>query len=302
MIVKVKEPLEQEYDLFKEGQILYTYLHLAADKSLTDAMLAKKIKGVAYETMEGPNRTLPCLMPMSEIAGRLSVQEGEKYLEKTYGGRGILLAGVTGVPKGNIVIIGAGNVGTNACKMAVGTNARVTILDLNLQRLQYIDDIFGGKVQTLYSSEENLVNSLKEADLVIGAVLIPGAKAPKLVRREHLKLMKKGAVMVDVAVDQGGCFETTHPTTHTDPIFVVDGIVQYCVANMPGAVARTSTQALTNATLNYGLEIANKGVEQACKDNHAIMTGLNVYEGKITFKGVADAFGMEYVKAEDAIK
>ena len=301
MIVKVKEPLPAEYGLFKPGQILYTYLHLAADKELTDAMLAAKIKGVAYETMVGPNRSLPCLAPMSEIAGRLSIQEGEKYLEKTFGGRGVLLAGVPGVEKGKVVILGGGNVGTNACKMAVGTGAQVTILDINLARLAYLDDIFGGKVQTLYSSEGNIIKAISDADLVVGAVLIPGAVTPKLVRKEHLQYMKKGAVLVDVAVDQGGCFGTTHATTHTDPIFEVDGIVHYCVANMPGAVPRTSTLALTNATLKYGVELANKGLEKACKENNTLLTGLNVYEGKITFKAVADAFGMEYVPAEQVI-
>jgi len=301
MVCKVKEPVESEYKYFRENMILYTYLHLADNKPLTEALLEKKVKAIAYETIVGPRGGLPCLAPMSHIAGRLSVQEGAKYLEKTYGGRGVLLAGVPGVARGNIVILGGGNVGTNACKMAVGMGANVTVLDLNLERLGYLDDVFPKQITTLYASRGNVLEAIKEADLVIGAVLIPGAVAPKLVRKDDLKLMKPGAVIVDVAIDQGGCIETSHATTHTDPIFEVDGIVHYCVANMPGAVARTSTQALANATLPYGLKIAKMGAEAACKADKGLMQGLNCYDGKVTFKGVSDAFGMEYVEAETLI-
>ena len=301
MVCKVKEPVESEYKYFRENMILYTYLHLADNKPLTEALLEKKVKSIAYETIVGPRGGLPCLAPMSHIAGRLSVQEGAKYLEKTYGGRGVLLAGVPGVARGNIVILGGGNVGTNACKMAVGMGANVTVLDLNLERLGYLDDVFPKQITTLYASRGNVLEAIKEADLVIGAVLIPGAVAPKLVRKDDLKLMKPGAVIVDVAIDQGGCIETSHATTHTDPIFEVDGIVHYCVANMPGAVARTSTQALANATLPYGLKIAKMGAEAACKADKGLMQGLNTYNGKVTFKGVSDAFGMEYVEAETLI-
>ena len=299
MICKVKEPVESEYQYFRENMILYTYLHLADNKPLTEALLAKKVKAIAYETIVGPRGGLPCLAPMSHIAGRLSVQEGAKYLEKTYGGRGVLLAGDPGVARGNIVILGGGNVGTNACKMAVGMGANVTVLDLNLERLGYLDDIFPKQITTLYASRGNVLEAIKQADLVIGAVLVPGAVAPKLVKKEDLKLMKPGAVIVDVAIDQGGCIETSHATTHTDPIFEVDGIVHYCVANMPGAVARTSTQALANATLPYGLKIAKLGAEAACKAYEGLMKGLNC---KITFKGVAEAFGMEYIDPEILIK
>ena len=301
MIVKVKEPLECEYKYFREGLIIYTYLHLADNKSLTDAMLKAKVKGVAYETIIGRTGNLPCLAPMSHIAGRLSIQEGAKYLEKTFGGRGVLLAGVPGVACGNVVVLGGGNVGANACKMAVGMGANVTVLDLNLARLEYLDDIFQKQVTTLYASRGNVLEAIKTADLVVGAVLVPGAVAPKLIRKEDLKLMKKGAVIVDVAIDQGGNAETSHATTHDDPIYEVDGIIHYCVANMPGAVSRTSTQALANATLPYGLKLASKGVEAACKEDKGLMAGLNCYDGKITFAGVAEAFGMEYVAPETLI-
>ena len=301
MIVKVKEPLECEYKYFREGLIIYTYLHLADNKPLTDAMLKAKVKGVAYETIIGRTGNLPCLAPMSHIAGRLSIQEGAKYLEKTFGGRGVLLAGVPGVACGNVVVLGGGNVGANACKMAVGMGANVTVLDLNLARLEYLDDIFQKQVTTLYASRGNVLEAIKTADLVVGAVLVPGAVAPKLIRKEDLKLMKKGAVIVDVAIDQGGNAETSHATTHDDPIYEVDGIIHYCVANMPGAVSRTSTQALANATLPYGLKLASKGVEAACKEDKGLMAGLNCYDGKITFAGVAEAFGMEYVTPEALI-
>lgn len=293
MIVKVKEPIECEYPYFKEGLLLYTYLHLAADEPLTKALLDAKVTAVAYETIVGREGGLPCLAPMSEIAGRMAVQEGAKYLEKTYGGRGVLLAGVPGVEKGNVVILGGGNVGTNACKIAVGMGANVTVLDVNLNRLAYLDDIFDKRITTLYSTRDNIQKAVAKADLVIGSVLLPGRATPKLLRREDLSLMKPGAVVVDVAVDQGGCVETTHATTHDDPIFMVDGVVHYCVANMPGAVARTSTLALGNATLSYGLELAAKGVA-ACKEDKGLLAGLNCFGGKCTFPGVAEALNLEY--------
>lgn len=298
MIVKVKEPQPSEYDLFREGQILYTYLHLAASEELTEELMKRKIKGVAYETIELDDGRLPCLQPMSEIAGRLSVQEGAKYLEKTFGGRGVLLGGVPGVRRGRVAIIGGGVVGTNACKIAVGIGADVTILDINHKRLAYLDDIFSTQVTTLYSTESNIESVLTESDLVIGAVLVPGAKAPNLVKRSQLKLMKKGAVIVDVAVDQGGCVETTRPTTHDDPVFVVDDVVHYCVANMPGAVALSSTQALTSTTLPYGLMIADGGLEQAARISEPLKKGINIYEGKCTYGHVASTFGIEYTPAE----
>lgn len=298
MIVKVKEPIEPEYRFFRKDLILYTYLHLAAEEPLTKALLESGMKAVAYETIVGRDGGLPCLAPMSEIAGRMSVQEGAKYLEKTYGGRGVLLAGVPGVERGNVVILGGGSVGTNACKIAVGMGANVTVLDVNLKRLEYLDDIFARQITTLYSTHENVLKAIANADLVVGAVLIPGRVTPKLVKKEDLALMKPGAVIVDVAVDQGGCVETSHPTTHADPVFNVDGIVHYCVANMPGAVARTSTQALVNATLPYGLELAGKGVEAACKADRGLMLGLNCYNGKCTCPGVAEGLGLPYVDPE----
>ena len=294
MIVKVKEPIEEEYQYLHEGQILYTYLHLAPNKPLVDALLEKKVKAVAYETIKDENGNLPCLRPMSQIAGRLSVQEGAKYLEKGFGGRGILLGGVPGVERGKIVIVGGGVAGTYAAKAAVGIDAQVTILDINANRLAYLEDIFGASVTTLYSSEANVRKALSEADLVIGSVLIPGSATPKLVRREHLGLMKKGAVIVDIAIDQGGCCESSRVTTHDDPIYVEEGIVHYCVGNMPGAVPRTSTVALTNTTMRYGLMIANLGLEKACA-NEAVKSGVNCYLGKLTNKNVADAHGYDYV-------
>ncbi|GHU08776.1 alanine dehydrogenase [Spirochaetia bacterium] len=293
MIIKVKEPQEQEYALLREGQILFTYLHLAADEEQTKALLDKKVIGIAYETIQQEDGTLPCLKPMSEIAGRLSIQEGAKYLERPFGGRGVLLSGVPGVPRGKIVILGGGVVGQNAARIASGMGANTTVLDISLNRLAYIDDIYHGTVETLYSNEANIRAVLRDCDLLIGAVLIPGARAPKLVRREHLSLMKKKSVIVDVAVDQGGCIETTKPTTHDNPTFEVDGVVHYCVANMPGAVALTSTIALTGATLTYGLAIADLGPEKACKTRADLKRGLNVYRGKCTFKDVAAAFGLE---------
>ena len=295
LIVKVKEPVESEYRYFRRDQILYTYLHLAADGPLTRALLDSGVKAIAYETIVGRNGGLPCLAPMSEIAGRMAVQEGAKYLEKTYGGRGILLSGVPGVERGNVVILGGGNVGTNACKIATGMGANVTVLDVNGQRLAYLDDIFPRQITTLYATRDNIRRALAQADLVIGAVLLPGRATPKLVLREDLALMRPGAVVVDVAVDQGGCIATSHPTTHDAPTFVVDGILHYCVANMPGAVARTSTMALVNATLPYGLELAAQGVEGACRADRGLLAGLNCYGGHCTCSGVAAALNLEYV-------
>jgi alanine dehydrogenase len=294
MIVKVKEPLADEYPKIRAGQIVYTYLHLAADKPLTEALLASGAKGVAYETVTDRFGKLPLLKPMSEVAGRLSVQEGAKYLESPLGGRGTLLGGVTGVAPANVVIIGGGTVGTNSAKMAVGLGARVTVIDRDLDRLEYLDDIFGGRVTTLYSTNIAIHRALETADLTVGSVLLPGAAAPKLIKRSYLKDMKKKSVLVDVAVDQGGCAETTHPTYHDDPTYVVDDVVHYTVANMPGAVALTSTLALTNATLPYGLKIAGQGLETAAKKDPGILNGINVYEGKLTFEPVAIAHGLEY--------
>ena len=303
MMVKVKEPLEEEYPLFHDGLILYTYLHLAADKPQMDALLKGKIKGVAYETLQEKDGSLPLLIPMSQIAGRLSVQEGAKYLEKTFGGRGVLLAGVPGTPKANVVILGGGTVGTNACRIAAGMGADVTIIDISLKRLEQLDHMFGSRIQTLVSTDSNIENAVKNADLVIGAVLIPGRATPKLFKKQYLKEMKPGSVFVDVAVDQGGCGETTKVTTHDAPIFIEEGIVHYCVGNMPGAVPRTSTIALTNATLQYGLQIADKGLEKAALDNPAIASGINTYDGKLTCKNVADSFeGYEYTQIESVLQ
>ncbi len=291
MMIKVKEPLPDEYDLFHEGLILYTYLHLAAEPELTEALVKYKVKSVAYETLQERDRSLPLLSPMSHIAGRLSIQEGAKYLEKRFGGEGVLLSGVPGTPKANVVILGAGQVGTNACKIAVGMGANVTIIDINVARLSYLDDIFGARIQTLVSTDANIEKAVTDADLVIGCVLIPGASTPKLFKRKYLKEMRPGAVFVDVAIDQGGSGESSHVTSHDDPIFIEDGVVHYCVGNMPGAVPRTSTIALTNSTVRYGLQIAGKGLEEACKANEVIYSGVNTYDGKITFKGVADSLG-----------
>ncbi len=290
MIIKVKEPLPAEYGFFHEGLILYTYLHLAPDPEQTEALLKGKVKGVAYETLMERDGSLPLLAPMSQIAGRLSIQQGAKYLEKRFGGEGILLAGVPGTPKAEVVILGAGTVGANACKIAVGMGANVTIIDINLKRLEYLDEIFGSRIQTLVSNDANIENAVKKADLVIGSVLIPGASTPKLFKRAYLKEMKPGAVFVDVAIDQGGCGESSHVTSHDDPIFIEDGVVHYCVGNMPGAVPRTSTIALTNATLRYGLQIANYGLEEACRQNEVIYSAVNTYDGKITFGKVAEVY------------
>jgi len=294
MIVKVKEPLTDEYPLMRENQIIYTFLHLAADKPLTDALLAKKTKAVAYETIRDKKGGLPLLKPMSEVAGKLSVQAGARSLEKPQGGSGVLLGGVPGVAQGKVVIIGGGVVGVSAMKIAIGMGAKVTIIDRDLDRLSYLDDVWGQKIQTMYSTAYNIEKAITEADLVVGAVLIPGAAAPKLIKREHLAKMKPGSVIVDVAVDQGGCCETTKATYHDAPTFVVDGIVHYCVANMPGAVSQTSTSALTNATLSYGLKIANMGLEAAVKADEYLLPGVNCYLGKLSCQEVADDFGMEY--------
>ena len=295
MIIKVKEPLEPEYELFHEGQILFTYLHLAPDPEQTQALLKKKVTAIAYETVQLADRSLPLLMPMSEVAGRLSIQTGARLLESNCGGRGILLGGVSGVERANVVIVGGGNVGTNAAKMAVGLGANVTVLDISAKRLAYLDDIFGGRVQTLLSNSYNIANAVRNADLVVGCVLIPGAKAPKLVTEEMVKTMRPGSVLVDVAIDQGGSIETIDRiTTHSDPYFVKHGVIHYSVANMPGAVPRTSTLALTGATLPYALKIANMGAEAACKADSALMKGLNTYNGHLTFQAVADAQGLKY--------
>ena len=294
MIVKVKEPEPCEYQYLREGQILYTYLHLAANPELASVLLERGVKAVAFETITDADGNLPCLRPMSQIAGRLSIQEGAKYLEKAYGGRGSLLGGVPGVERGKIVIIGGGVAGTYAAKAAVGIDAQVTLLDVNLNRLSYLEDIFGASVTTLYSTEANIRKSLREADLVIGSVLIPGASTPKLIRREHLGIMKKGAVIVDIAIDQGGCCESSHVTTHDNPVYIDEGIVHYCVGNMPGAVPNTSTIALSNATFRYGMLIAQHGLEGAMKLDRGLVMGLNIYAGKCANRNLADSLGLEY--------
>ena len=294
MIMKVKEPIESEYHLIKEGQILFTYFHFASGEALTKAMIGNRSICLAYETVEMADRSLPLLIPMSEVAGRMSIQEGAKYLEKTFGGYGVLLGGVPGVPPAKVLIIGGGIVGTEAAKMAGGLGADVTIVDVSLKRLRYLDDIMPANVKTLMSNEYNIREMVRTHDVIIGAVLIPGAKAPKLVTRDMLATMRSGTVLVDVAVDQGGCFETTVPTTHDHPTFVIEKVIHYCVANMPGAVPRTSTLALTNATLPYAIELANKGWEKACTENDALRKGLNVVQGKVVYQGVADAFGLPY--------
>jgi alanine dehydrogenase len=298
MVMHVKEPLEPEYGMIREGQIIFTYLHLAAAESLTRALIAAGSVNVAYETIQRADGSLPLLTPMSEVAGRMAIQQGAKYLEMAHGGDGILLGGVPGVDPGTVLILGGGVVGINAAKMACGLGAKVYLLDKNLDRLRYLSDVMPRNCFLLMSTPAAIRDLLTRADVVVGAVLIPGAKAPKLITRDMLKIMKKGAVLVDVAIDQGGSFETSKPTTHSNPIFILDGIVHYCVANMPGAVPKTSTQALTNATLPYALEIANKGWVKAMKENPEIRPGANVVNGKITCQGVADAFGMEFTPIE----
>ncbi|MGZ8810236.1 MAG: alanine dehydrogenase [Thermoanaerobaculia bacterium] len=295
MIVKVKEPVADDLKRMKDGQVLFTYLHLAPVPDLTASLLRKKIKGIAYETITGRGGSLPLLTPMSEVAGRMSVHIGAYYLQRPNGGRGILLGGVPGVLPGDVVIIGGGVVGINAAKMALGLGARVTILDNNLDRLRYLDDIFRGTVQTLASNKAHIADAVRIADLLVGGVLIPGAAAPKLVTREMVKTMKKGSVIVDVAIDQGGCVEGVHPTTHSNPTFEVDGVIHYCVANMPGAVPRTSTIALTNATLPFTRILANLGFERAIRENSGLAEGVNVLDGHITYKAVAESQSRDYV-------
>jgi alanine dehydrogenase len=294
MVVKVKEPVPSEYGRLREGQTLFTFLHLAPLPELTDVLLAKRITGIAYETITDDKGRLPLLTPMSEVAGRMSAVAGASYLQKGHGGRGTLLAGVPGVPPGDVVIIGGGIVGLNAAKMALGLGGRVTILESNLDRMRYLDDIFHGTLTTLYSNHHNMMAALRRADLLIGAVLIPGRAAPKLVTRAMLRQMKEGAVVVDVAVDQGGCFETTRPTTHSNPVYVEEGVVHYCVANMPGAVPRTSTFALANATMPYALALANKGAVRAVLDDPGLMAGVNTHAGHITCEPVAESLDRPY--------
>ena len=294
MIVKVKEPIAPEYRLIRRGQLVFTYFHFASCEALTHAMIDSGAVCCAYETVERADRSLPLLIPMSEVAGRMATQEGRYFLEKPRGGKGVLLGGVPGVKPAKVFVIGAGVVGTAAARTAAGTGADVTICDISLQRLTYLADVMPRNVKTLMSSEHNIREELRHADLVIGSVLIPGAKAPKLVTREMLREMEPGTVMVDVAIDQGGCFETSHPTTHEDPVYYVDGILHYCVANIPGAVPRTSTLALTNATLPYALQLADKGWRRAAKENPELALGLNIVEGRVVYRPVAEAWGLEY--------
>jgi alanine dehydrogenase len=298
MIMKVKEPLPREYDLMHEGQIIFTYFHLAPERKLTEALLERRVIGIAYETIELDDGTLPLLTPMSEIAGRMAVHVGAYFLQKEHKGRGVLLAGVPGVEPANVVILGGGVVGTNAAKIALGMGADVTVLDINLNRLRYLDDIFFSRITTLMSNIENVKDTVTKADLLIGGILIHGARAPHVVTRDIVSQMRHGAVIVDVAVDQGGCVETTRPTSHDDPIYEVDGVIHYCVANMPGAVARTSTFALTNTTFPYCLKMANMGYKEAMRRDKALMRGLNIYDGEVTYKPVADALNMEYLSVE----
>lgn len=302
MIVKVKEPIQSELPLMRDGQVIFTYFHFAASETLTRATMDAGVIALAYETVQLPSGELPLLTPMSEVAGRLAVQQGAKYLERFFGGRGILLGGVPGVDPGTVVILGGGTVGSNAARMAAGLGAHVVILDVSLHRLRYLADVMPANVTLLHSNRYTVLAQAERADLLIGAVLLPGAKAPFLVRREDLKRMKPGAVIVDVAVDQGGCIETIHPTTHDDPIYVVDGVTHYGVANMPGAVPRTSTLALTNATFPYVMTLAQKGWKQACRDDNALMLGLSVVDGMVTYPGVAEAFGLELTPAERVLR
>jgi alanine dehydrogenase len=302
MVVKVKEPLPPEYNLLKPGHVLFTYLHLAPAPELTTMLLIQGVIGIAYETVQLDNGSLPLLTPMSEIAGKLSVQVAARYLEKENGGSGVLLGGVPGVKPGNVVILGGGTVGQNAAKIALGMGAHVTLLDISLERLRYLNDILGDRITLMASNSVNIEQSVKIADVVIGGVLVPGAKARKLVTRNMISEMRRGSVMVDVAIDQGGCFETSKATCFDDPVFLVDGVIQYCVANMPGSVARTSTFALTNATLPYVLKLANAGYEKALSDDISLRKGLNVYKNKLTNKPVAEAVGIEYIPYESAIR
>jgi len=296
LIIKVKEPLEEEYTLIKKDQIIYTFFHFASSKALTEAMIKSEAICIAYETVENIDKTLPLLTPMSEVAGRMATQQGAKFLEKPQSGFGVLLGGVPGVKPANVIVLGGGVVGTQAAKMAAGLGADVTIFDISLERLRELDDIMPKNVKTQFSNSYNIKESIKNAHLIIGAVLIPGAKAPNLITKQMLKDLRKGTVLVDVAVDQGGCFETTHPTTHENPTYIIDDVVHYSVANMPGAVPATSTEALTNATISRGLSLANKGWKKACLEDESLMLGLNIINGKIVYKAVADAFQMKYTE------
>lgn len=298
MIIKVKEPIEQEWALIKPDQLLFTYFHFASYQPLTEAMIKSKAVCLAYETVELADGSLPLLVPMSEVAGRMAIQEGAKYLEKPVKGRGVLLGGVPGVAPGKVLVLGGGIVGTQAAKMAAGLGAEVSILDINLPRLRYLSEVMPPNVNTIFSNEYTIRKMIRDHDLIIGAILIPGAKAPKLITADMLKTMRPGTVLVDVAVDQGGCFETTHPTTHDNPTYIIDHVVHYCVANMPGAVPATSTLALTNATLPYALQLANKGWKKACQDSLPLRKGLNIVGGKVVYQGVADAFGLDYTDVE----
>jgi alanine dehydrogenase len=293
MVMHVKEPQPAEYPLIRPGQVIFTFFHLAANERLTRAMIKTKAVAIAYETIRKADGSLPLLIPMSEVAGRMAIQEGAKYLEMEYGGEGVLIGGVPGVEPATVLIIGAGTVGAQAARMACGLGAKVYLIDSNLQRLRYLNDVMPPNCFTLVSSPATIRRLVREADLIVGSVLIPGAKAPKLVTRDMLKTMTRGAVLVDVAIDQGGCFETSKPTTHKDPVYTVDGVIHYCVTNMPGALAQTSTLALTNATLPYAVEIADKGWKKAMRENPSIREGANIVRGKVTFKGVADAFGLK---------
>jgi alanine dehydrogenase len=301
MIVKVKEPIAREWPMMRAGQVMYTYFHFAADKALTEAVMKSGAIAIAYETVQLPNGQLPLLTPMSEVAGRLAVQQGAKYNEKLFGGRGVLLGGVPGVAPAEVVILGGGVVGINSAKMAAGMGAHVVILDTSLDRLRYLDDVLPSNVDTVYSNRHNILEAIKKADLIIGAVLLPGKKAPHLITRADLSMIPKGCVIVDVAVDQGGCVETIKPTTHEDPTYFVDGVLHYGVANMPGSVPRTSTLALTNATLGYGLRLASQGWQEACRRDPALKLGLNVAEGKVVYGGVAEAFGMQLTDVDSVL-
>ncbi len=301
MIVKVKEPVAAEYDLLRPGQLLFTYLHLAADEPLTRTLMRNRVRAVAYETVQLDNGVLPLLTPMSEVAGRMSVQVGAHYLEATHGGIGLLLGGVPGVPGADVVIVGGGVVGTNAAQMALGLGANVTIVDKNVERLRWLDQTLHGRIHTLASNKQNIAAAVREADLVIGGVLIAGAKAPKLVTAAMVATMRRGSVVVDVAIDQGGCIETARPTSHSDPIYDVGGVIHYCVTNMPGAVPRTSTLALANATLPYGLELADLGLEEAVTRDAALAKGVNVVNGRVTYRAVAEAFGVDYTPLATAL-
>lgn len=301
MIMKIKEPIKVEYDRMQEGQLIFTYFHFAASRELTEAVVDSKSVAIAYETVEKKDRSLPLLIPMSEVAGRMASQEGAKYLEKAQGGRGVLLGGIPGVPPANVVVLGGGIVGVNAAKIAAGMGANTTIMDINVSRLRYLDDVMPRNINTMFSSKANIQRLLPNVDLIIGAVLKPGAKAPHLITRDMLKKMRPGTVLVDVAIDQGGCFETSKATTHDDPIYIVDDIVHYCVANMPGAVPYTSTLGLTNVTVPYAVDLANKGWQKALNEDEELKKGLNIVNGDIVYKDVADAFDMSYKPVEEVL-